>query len=121
MIRALLLSLALAGPAAAQYFPSPAPTPNCNDILTIEDAGEGRAIVRYYNHVNRCSTGHTDKILTTPNGISVSVDVQVNAGGAQNQEGITITPLDEGFFSYPPEALVIDGDTHEFLVQGGLS
>jgi hypothetical protein len=121
MIRALLLSLALAGPAAAQYFPSPAPTPNCVDALTIEDAGEGRAVVRYYNHVNGCSTGYTDKILTTPNGISVSVDVQVNAGGAENQEGIWVTPLDEGMHAYPPEGLVIDGDTLEIIVQGGLS
>jgi hypothetical protein len=121
MIRTALIVAALATPAHAQYFPSPAPTPNCVDTLTIEDAGEGRAIIRYYNHVSGCSTGYTDKILTTPNGISVSIDVVVNAGGAENQEGITITPLDEGMQAFPPDGLVVDGDTLEIIVQGGVS
>lgn len=107
--------------SAAQYFPSTAASPHCTDTLTIEDAGEGRAIVTYHNHVAGCSTGYTDRILTSPNGISVSIDVVVNAGGAENQEGITITPLDATMMAFPPDGLVVDGDTLEIIIQGGVS
>lgn len=114
----LVAFLALSAPAAAQYFPNTATCPA--DILEIRDAGEGRAVVTYHNGAGQCSTGVTDKILTTPNGISVSVTITVNEGDT-DKEGIVITPRDPGFQSFPPDGLLTDGETGEFLIQGGLS
>ena len=109
------------GDVDAQSFPT---TPSvCEpDRLEIRDAGAGRAIVTYYNSAQQCSTGVTDKILTTPNGIEVSVTVKVNSTENEGgREAITLDPLDPSMFAFPPSGLLLDGETQEFLAEGGMS
>ena len=120
MIRALILSLALAGPAAAQGFPLTPGGCIVQDRLEIRDAGEGRAIVTYHNSAEQCSSG-ANKVLTSPNGISVRVIVTVNVDENAQKEGIVLIPQDPTFFSLPPEGELKDGDTQEFIIMGGMS
>lgn len=120
MIRAALLLACLAGPAAAQSFPT---TPSvCEpDRLEIRDAGEGRAIVTYYNSVQQCSMGLT-RVMTSPNGVQVEVTIKVNSTDVDGgRERITLSPIDPQMMALPPDGLLLDGETREFLIQGGLS
>lgn len=105
----LLPSLAFANPTGY--------TVGCKvkDAIGIRDAGEGKAIVTYYNSEERCSGG-MDLVLTSQNGISVRVIVEVGP----DEEFIVVIPLNEGMMSDPPEAYVIDGAGVDIVVMGGL-
>lgn len=85
------------------------------DWLSIEDDGEGRAIVTYSNSIEECSSPITVK-LVSPNGIAVKVTIQI--GGP---ERIILEPLDMNYMSFPPEADLEDGETRTFEIMGGMS
>lgn len=96
--------------------------PSCiiQDSLDIEDLGNDKAIVTYYNSVEGCSSP-AEVILTAPNGIAVNIKIVI--GGEENdyRELIYLTPLDPNFMSLPPEEKLLDGEKMEFVIQGGLS
>ena len=115
MIRACILSLALASPAYAQS--------NCTidpDKVTFSDAGEGRAVVTYYNSGAGCSGG-MNKVMTTPRGIVARVIIDVNVDPQGGLERVTVIPETDGFFAFPPEAELQDGATVEIVVMGGMA
>ena len=84
------------------------------DVLIIEDNGPNRAIITYTNNVKKCSD-NVYTTLTTPNGISARVQVRVG-----DAEVITVEPSNQ-LFAYPPTADVLDGETIEIHIMGGLS
>ena len=114
MTRAALLALAIAAPAHAQYVCAPP------DRITIADDGPGRAVVTYYNSVNDCSN-NVDRVMTSDNGISVRVVVQVGDATMEYRERITLEPQDPNMMAFPPEGDLLDGEEREFVIQGGLS
>jgi hypothetical protein len=114
---AALLCL-LSAPAFAQGYVTPACLPP--DVLEIRDDGDGRAIVTYGNSVNNCSM-EQNRILTSPNGIEVRVRIELLGREDEFRERITLEPLTDGMFAIPPEGDLLDGETREFLIQGGIS
>ena len=110
----------IADDARPQSFPT-TPSVCPPDRLEIRDAGEGQAIVTYYNSAQQCSMGLT-RVLTSPNGIQVEVTIKVNPVEVEEgRESITLSPIDPQMMSFPPDGLLRDGETQEFLIQGGLS
>lgn len=117
-MKKLLLVLALlSSPVSAQNIYEKAPSSTCteSDWIGIEDEGHGIAVVTYSNSIESCSE-KLDMIITSPNGISVRV--QIIIGGA---ETIIITPQDPTYRSDPNKADVEDGDKEIFYITGGTS
>ncbi len=102
--------------------PAFAEPPHCSplDVITIEDNGPGRAIVTYTNSYNNCSG---EVLLDGITDAGIKVRVIVHLGGSHNEyrETIIVKPLDPGMEAFPPSAEVLDGETVEIIVQGGLS
>jgi hypothetical protein len=90
------------------------------DRLAIDDDGQGRAIVTYYNSVNDCSN-NVDRVLTSKNGISVRVIIVIGSEADEYREIITLTPQDPNMMAIPPVGELLDGEERRFLIQGGLS
>ncbi len=90
------------------------------DRVTIRDAGHGRAVVTYYNSGFGCSGG-LNEVMTTPDGVSVRVVIDVNADRDAERERITVIPQTDGMFAFPPEADLKDGETVEIIVMGGMA
>lgn len=101
----------------------PAMSPNIctfeeyKDKVEIRDNGPGQAIVTYYDSAEQCSTSQS-LILTAPNGISVRVEISIGTND-DNAETIYVTP-DTQYMAIPPEASVVDGDSVEIHISGGL-
>jgi hypothetical protein len=112
---ALLVLLAL--PARAQ-----SPEYKCTppDVWSIRDAGPGKAIVTYSNSVNRCSAEVRER-LRSPNGIEVDIHIQITGMDNDYRERITLNPVEAYMMSFPPEGDLIDGETQEFIIMGGLA
>lgn len=85
------------------------------DWLSIEDDGEGKAIVTYLNSIEECSSPVTLK-LVSPNGIAVKVTIIIG-----DAETIILEPVDSNYMSFPPEADLKDGETKTFVIMGGMS
>jgi len=90
------------------------------DRVTIKDAGIGRAVVTYYNSGFGCSGG-MNEVLTSPNGVSVRVVIDVNTDADHEREKITVIPQTEGMFAFPPAEEIKDGEEIEILVMGGMA
>jgi hypothetical protein len=122
MTRALLivtLALCFAIPA----FPQPSNNSACTppDEITIRDDGIGKAIVTYSNSVNQCSVAVDGLRLTSPNGIEVDVWIDLLGDDHQRRERITIIPVSPEMMAFPPEGELLDGESQEFLIMGGLA
>lgn len=102
--------------------PASAEPPRCTplDVITIEDYGPGRAIVTYTNSYNNCS-GEVLLDGVTDAGIKVRVTIHLGGNHNEYRETIIVKPLDLGMEAFPPSAEVLDGETVEIIVQGGLS
>jgi len=85
------------------------------DILEIRDEGIDRAIVTYYNSESLCSADRT-VVLTSDAGISVEVTIETSDA----EEHITVIPLEMQLFSYPPESEILDGESQDFIIMGGM-
>lgn len=116
--RSALLAVLLAAPATAQPYGGSACTPP--DELTIRDDGVGKAIVTYSNSVNQCSVPLI-KRLVSPNGIAVDVRIDVLGDDHQRRERITLSPVEAGMMAFPPEGDLLDGESREFVIMGGLA
>lgn len=90
------------------------------DVVSIRDPGPGRAIVTYSNSVNRCSAEVRQR-LVSPNGIEVDVHIQITGMENDYRERITLRPVAADMMSFPPEGDLIDGETQEFIIMGGLA
>lgn len=88
------------------------------EIVTFEDAGEGRAILFYYNSGAGCSGG-LNEIRTTPNGISVRIVITVNVDENGEKEHVVVYPQTLGMYAYPPEQELKDGESIQIIVSGG--
>jgi len=107
----------LAAPAFAQSYQPACTEP---DRLEIRDDGPGRAIVTYYNSVKNCSQPMI-VTLTSPNGIEVDVRIDLMGKEDDYRERITLEPMTESMMAFPEEGDLLDGETREFAIQGGLS
>jgi hypothetical protein len=117
MLRLALSILLLTTTALAQGRP---PDRRClhSDQLGIADAGIGRAIVTYYNHVSACSRS-VDLVLRSRAGIEVRVVITIGSRTDGFRETITLTPLDPQMMALPAEGRLLDGESGAFLIQGG--
>lgn len=123
MIRAAGLALILGASGALAQPGLPPAASECRfdpDHVSIADAGVGRAVVTYYNSAAGCSGG-VNRILITPAGIEVRVVITVNVDATAERERIVVIPQTDGFFAFPPEADLRDGETVEIIVMGGLA
>ena len=117
-LRAALLAVLLAAPATAQPYGGSTCTPP--DELTIRDDGPGKAIVTYSNSVNQCSVPLIRR-LVSPQGIAVDVRIDLLGDDHQRRERITLHPVDAFMMAFPPEGDLLDGETAEFIIMGGLA
>jgi hypothetical protein len=117
-VRAALLAVLLAAPAPAQPYGSSACTPP--DKITIRDDGIGRAIVTYSNSVSQCSVPLIRR-LTSPQGIAVDVRIDLLGDDHERRERITLTPVEADMMAFPPEGDLLDGESREFIIMGGLA
>jgi hypothetical protein len=117
-VRAALLAALLAFPSFAQPVGSSTCSPP--DEITIRDDGPGKAIVTYSNSVNRCSA-ETIGRLTSPNGISVDFRIELTGEENDYRERITLNPVAVEMMAFPPEGDLLDGETQEFIIMGGLA
>jgi hypothetical protein len=117
-IRAALVAVLLAAPAAAQPVGSSTCSPP--DEITIRDDGVGKAIVTYSNSVNQCSVPLI-KRLVSPNGIAVDVRIDLLSDDHERRERITLSPVDADMMAFPPEGDLLDGESQEFIIMGGLA
>jgi hypothetical protein len=117
-LRAALLAATLTLPAAAQPYGSSTCTPP--DEITIRDDGIGKAIVTYSNSVNQCSVPLIRR-LVSPNGIAVDVRIDLLGDEHERRERITLHPVDADMMAFPPEGDLLDGETAEFIIMGGLA
>lgn len=122
---ALLLFLAFVlfvypWPSHAQSVLPEVPSCIIQDSLMIRDEGEGKAIVTYYNSVESCSNA-AEVELTSPNGVSVMVYITIGGEEDDYREIIELYPITDGMMSFPPESKLLDGETQEFLITGGVS
>jgi len=109
-LRAALLAVPLAALVLAPFAPAqPYGGSTCTppDELTIRDDGPGKAIVTYSNSVNQCSVPLIRR-LVSPAGIAV--DVRIDLLG-----------VDAFMMAFPPEGDLLDGETAEFIIMGGLA
>lgn len=90
------------------------------DEITIRDAGEGKAIVTYSNSVNQCSKEYIGR-LVSPNGITVDVRIELLGKRDDYRERIILMPVDPDMMAFPPEGDLLDGETREFVIMGGLA
>ena len=118
-IRAALFAILLAAPAAAQPVGSSTCSPP--DEITIRDDGLGKAIVTYSNSVNQCSVAVDGLRLTSPNGISVDVWIDLLGDDHQRRERITIIPVSPEMMACPPQGDLLVGESQEFIIMGGLA
>jgi hypothetical protein len=116
--RAALFAVLLAAPAIAQPYGSSTCSPP--DEITIRDDGVGKAIVTYSNSVNQCSVPLI-KRLVSPNGIAVDVRIDLLGDDHERRERITLTPVDADMMAFPPEGDLLDGESQEFIIMGGLA
>jgi hypothetical protein len=116
--RATLLAVLLAAPSFAQPVGSSTCSPP--DVISIRDDGPGKAVVTYLNSVNRCSA-ETIGRLTSPNGISVDFRIELTGEENDYRERIILNPVDADMMAFPPEDDLLDGETQEFIVMGGLA
>jgi hypothetical protein len=117
-VRAALFAVLLAAPAMAQPVGSSTCSPP--DELTIRDDGIGKAIVTYSNSVNQCSVPLIRR-LVSPNGIAVDVRIDLLGDEHERRERITLHPVDADMMAFPPEGDLLDGETAEFIIMGGLA
>ena len=117
-IRAALVAILLAAPAPAQ--PVGGSTCSPPDEITIRDDGVGKAIVTYSNSVNQCSVPLI-KRLVSPQGIAVDVRIDLLGDDHERRERITLSPVDADMMAFPPEGDLLDGETREFVIMGGLA
>jgi hypothetical protein len=113
-----LVALCLAGPASPQPYNSTACTPP--DEITIRDDGIGKAIVTYSNSVNQCSAPLIRR-LVSPQGIAVDVRIDLLGDDHDRRERITLTPVEPSMMAFPPEGDLLDGESREFVIMGGLA
>lgn len=116
--RAALLAVLLAAPSFAQINGGSTCSPP--DVIAIRDDGPGKAIVTYVNSVNRCSA-ETIGRLTSPNGISVDFRIELTGKENDYRERIILNPVDADMMAFPPEGDLLDGESQEFLIMGGLA
>jgi hypothetical protein len=113
-----LVTLCLAGPALPQPSGSSACTPP--DEITIRDDGIGKAIVTYSNSVNQCSVPLIRR-LVSPQGIAVDVRIDLLGDEHERRERITLHPVEADMMAFPPEGDLLDGESREFIIMGGLA
>jgi hypothetical protein len=113
-----LAALVLAPFAPAQPSGSSACTPP--DEITIRDDGIGKAIVTYSNSVNQCSVPLIRR-LVSPQGIAVDVRIDLLGDEHERRERITLNPVDADMMAFPPEGDLLDGESREFVIMGGLA
>ena len=122
-IRAALLAVPLAALVLAPFAPAqPVGGSTCSppDEITIRDDGVGKAIVTYSNSVNQCSVPLI-KRLVSPQGIAVDVRIDLLSDDHERRERITLSPVDADMMAFPPEGDVLDGESQEFIIMGGLA
>jgi hypothetical protein len=117
-LHAALLTAILTLPAAAQPYNGSTCTPP--DEITIRDDGIGKAIVTYSNSVNQCSVPLIRR-LVSPHGIEVDVRIDLLGDDHDRRERITLTPVEPSMMAFPPEGDVLDGESREFVIMGGLA
>jgi hypothetical protein len=124
MTRAIIIgstAWVLATLIAVAAFAQPVGTTTCApDVIEIRDDGHGRAIVTYSNSVEQCSKSLM-MTLTSPNGISVDIRIELLGAAHNYRERITLVPVDDMMMAFPPEGDLLDGETQEFVIQGGIS
>ena len=116
--RAALFAVLLAAPAIAQPYGSSTCAPP--DELTIRDDGLGKAIVTYSNSVNQCSVPLIRR-LVSPRGIAVDVRIDLLGDAHERRERITLQPVAVDMMAFPPEGDLLDGESQEFIIMGGLA
>lgn len=116
--RAALFAVLLAAPAIAQPYGSSTCSPP--DEITIRDAGIGKAIVTYSNSVNQCSVPLIRR-LVSPQGIAVDVRIDLLGDAHERRERITLIPVEADMMAFPPEGDLLDGESREFVIMGGLA
>ena len=122
-LRAALLAVPLAALVLAPFAPAqPYGGSTCTppDELTIRDDGPGKAIVTYSNSVNQCSVPLIRR-LVSPAGIAVDVRIDLLGDDHERREWITLHPVDAFMMAFPPEGDLLDGETAEFIIMGGLA
>ena len=122
-IRAALLAVPLAALVLAPFAPAqPVGGSPCSppDEITIRDDGVGKAIVTYSNSVNQCSVPLI-KRLVSPQGIAVDVRIDLLGDDHERRERITLSPVDADMMAFPPEGDLLDGESQEFIIMGGLA
>ena len=119
-MKKMLYALALLPSVAmAQDMPF---VPSCiiQDSISIRDEGMGVAVVTYYNSVESCSQEFSTT-LTSEAGVEVKVQISIGGEEDDYREIINLTPLTDGMMAYPPDGKLLDGETQEFYIMGGLS
>lgn len=81
---------------------------------SIRDHGKYEAIVTYHNSSAGCSIERIID-LTSDNGIRVQIDVDVNTNH-DGPERIMVFPFGPDYQVIPPEGVLKDGQSMEFLV-----
>lgn len=114
MIRAAAIMATVAGPVAAQNFPSVEDYLG-GDMLEIRDSADGHwAEVYYANSAERMSGGGT--YTFEREGVTVEVTIEIGGPEINYAERCTVRVLDAGLIAIPETIDVIDGEHATIII-----
>lgn len=90
------------------------------DRLIITDKSPGVVSVEFYNSPEECSDG-LNQLFTTPHGVTIRVIIEPNSNKEASLERLTVLPQTDGYFAFPPEVTLKDGESWTILVMAGMA
>lgn len=90
-----------------------------SDTISIVNDGEYKAIVNFYNSINKCSK-EMQVELTANNSIKVKITIHLTGKEYDYSEQIIVSPITPMYEAFPKESFVIDGETKSIIIEGAL-
>ena len=113
MIRAVILALGLASPAAAECIAAKQlGSFKGSDEIWLTSPAADRMLLHYHNSITQSSATGTHVLCLDGRNVAVTITMEMEDGG---RERVTVRPP-EGFMAIPESDAVLDGDTTELLI-----